>query len=43
MKEYTITLSLKTNLLIILVVGTQMGGSENSVGEEIGLNGKKLW
>jgi len=41
MKEYTITLSLKTNSLIVLEVGTQMGGSGNSVGEEIGLNGKK--
>jgi len=40
MKEYIITLSLKTNPLIVLEVGTQMGGSGNSVGEEIGLNGK---
>jgi len=42
MKEYIITLSLKTNPLIVLEVGTQMGGSGNSVGEESDLNGKKL-
>jgi len=43
MKEYTITLSLKTRLWIILVVEMQLGGSGISVGEETGLNGKNLW
>jgi len=43
MKEYTITLSLKISLLVVLVVGMQMDGSGNSVGEENGLNGKNLW
>jgi len=42
MKEYTITLSLKKSLLVVLEDGIQKGGSENLVGGENDLSGKKL-
>jgi len=43
MKEYIITLSLRTSLLVVSEDDLQKGGSGNLVGEENGLSGKKLW
>ena len=42
MKEYIITLILKTRLLVISEVGLHKGGSGNLTGEENGLSGKEL-
>jgi len=43
MKGYIITLSSKTSILVVVEAGIWKGGSGNSVGEEIGLNGRKAW
>ena len=43
MKEYIITLSLKTRLFVVSEDGLQKGGSGNLVREENDLSGKALW
>ena len=43
MRGYIITQNSKTSILVVVEAGLWKGGSGTSVGEEIGLNERKVW